>query len=108
MLYLGLLVVSGLLPAALLLVFLRRRACIRISQVALGVVFSAVLYLPFDYLATSIGVWSFGDQFTVGKIGILPIEEYLFCIIVFPVVILLYELAGVVLFRFWQVQKRGP
>lgn len=46
-----------------------------------AVIFTAVFFLLFDALYTSMGVWGFNNQYLIGvKIGNLPLEEVLFFI----------------------------
>jgi lycopene cyclase domain-containing protein len=57
-----------------------------------GLFFTAVFFLIWDYFKTKYGVWSFSDRYVVGiRFFGMPIEEYLFFIVVPYACTFIYE-----------------
>jgi lycopene cyclase domain-containing protein len=57
-----------------------------------AILIMCAIFIPWDIIFTSYGVWSFNDRYTSGiKIFLLPIEEWLFFIVVPFACVFLYE-----------------
>jgi lycopene cyclase domain-containing protein len=56
-----------------------------------GILLNLIVFLPWDYLFTAAGVWGFNDQYILGlKLFHLPLEEYLFFLVVPYAAIFIY------------------
>jgi lycopene cyclase domain-containing protein len=78
--YLQLLVIFVIIPNAILLCLNRREIAVRTLLISLGILFCiAVLW---DQLSVRMGIWSFSPNEIVGSIFGLPVEEYLFFLLV--------------------------
>jgi lycopene cyclase domain-containing protein len=89
--YLAVLLACLLLTAPLELV-LRARVYGRWRRAAAAILPVAAVFVLWDYLATAAGWWWFDEQFVTGVfIGILPLEELMFFLVVPICALLTFE-----------------
>ena len=74
-----------------------------------GIAVMMMLFIPWDIWFTDLGVWWFSDNYTTGfKVWLLPIEEWLFFIIVPYACIFIYEVLIYFIKRDWLVPIARP
>lgn len=102
----------GLLGACLLVTLplewgLGARVYRRAARLAVAVAPAVVVFGGWDLLAHAHGHWSFSDRYTLGvRLVGLPIEEWLFFLVVPVCAVLTYEAVGLMLHR-WRTSAGG-